>query len=66
MDYKVVRMGERSELLVGGRYREYVRAEIMIDELGPFTIETEKKAGWEQQLRMLADAQVRNVRSVTT
>jgi hypothetical protein len=66
MDYKVVRMGERSELLVGGRYREYVRAEIMVDETGPFTIETEKSDGWQDRLRQKANDQVRNVRSFTT
>ena len=66
-DYKTVRMTERSELQVGsGRYREYVRQEIMIDELGPFTVEVEKKDGWEHEMRTKLQQQVTNVRSVTT
>lgn len=65
-DYKTVRMGERSELLPGGRYREFMRAEILVDELGPFTVEVEKKDGWEFELRMKAQQVVTNVRSVTS
>lgn len=65
-DYKVVRMGERSELLAGGRYREFKRVEIMVDEFGPFTLEAEKKDGWEHELRQKCDEEVRRVRTVTT
>lgn len=65
-DYTVVRMGERSELLPGGQYREFKRAEIMIDGLGPHTVEVEKKDGWQHELRRKCDDEVRNVRSVTT
>lgn len=65
-DYKTVRMGERSELLPGGRYREYMRGEIMVDELGPFTIEVDKKDGWEHEWRSKAQQQANNVRIATT
>jgi hypothetical protein len=65
-DYKVVRMTDRPDLQPGGHYRDYKRAEIMIDELGPFTVEVEKKDGWELELRQKCEAEVRNVRSVTS
>ena len=63
-DYKVVRMQDGSELLPGGRLREYTRAEIMVGELGPFYFTVEKKQGWENELRMLFQQQVNNVRMV--
>lgn len=64
-DYKVVRFGERSELLPGGRYRSFKRAEIMVDDLGPFTVEVEQKDGWEHELRTLCQTEVQRVRTVT-
>lgn len=65
-DYQLVRMQDGSELLPGGRYREYVRAEIMVGELGPFTFIVEKKPGYEHDLRMLFQEQVTRVRALTS
>lgn len=64
-EYEVVRMGERSELLPGGRYKSYKRVEIMVDELGPFTVETEAVDGWELTLRTKCQDEARRVRMVT-
>lgn len=64
-EYEVVRFGERSELLPGGRYRSYKRAEIMVGPLGPFTVETEAVDGWEHTLRAKCQEEARRVRMVT-
>lgn len=65
-DYKLVRMQDGAELLAGGSYRNYVRAEIMIGEFGPFSFTVTKEPGWEIALKQQFDDQVRNVRSITT
>lgn len=65
-DYKVVRMQDGSELQPGGHYREYVRAEIMIGELGPFVFTVDKGPNAENELRTLFQQKVTNVRLLTS
>lgn len=65
-DYKVVHMGDRTESLPGRRFRELKRAEILIDDLGPFVVEVENKEGWEHELRAKCQQEVQRVRTVTT
>lgn len=65
-DFKVVRMQDGSELLQGGQYRNYVRAEVMVGTFGPFFMTVEKGPGWEIELRRLIDEQVRHVQSLAS
>lgn len=61
---EVVNMGEIVDLVRGGRFGRFMRAEFMVDGLGPFTVQMRLEEFSGPAMRQLIEAKAEEIRSV--